>query len=251
MEYSPTLAVATAAFEIIAAAWALTLPYARRFGSRRDRFGYRTVMWSTGAILLLLAGYQLTEVAICADVSAAGFLPRMAFIIVTWLPALGLLLVAEIQRPRSGFLHGCALVMLGASAGIVAWIALDRSFATASVCNAVFARYAHAQPRFQFYAAYYWVGLLGMAALSGYGVHTSADPRRRRMHAHVLVGTLGFVLPSILLSHFVPAARSALPAVMCHFAIILAVALAHMLWVMQAEPVAASELTRSAPRTRM
>lgn len=233
MEYSPVLAVATAAFEIIVAGWAFTLSKAKRLASRGGRAGDRTIARTTGVILLLLAGYQLTEVAICADAGAAGFLPRFAFIIVTWLPALGLLLIALLHRPRSRSLFACAIAMLTISAGIVAWIALDRSFATASVCNAVFARYAHAHPRFQLYAGYYWLGLLGMAALSAYGALKSGDPHRRRLLSHVHVGTIGFVIPSIVTSLFVPAARSALPSVMCHFALILAVLLVRMLWVLR------------------
>jgi hypothetical protein len=245
MEYSPILAVATAGFEIAVAGWALTLVRAKERGRR-------VVSLTTGTILLLLAGYQLTEVAICADVGAAGFLPRFAFIIVTWLPALGLLLIAFLHRPRSRFLYGSAWAMLAVSAAIVAWIALDRSFASASVCNAVYARYAHAQPRFQFYAFYYWAGLLGMIVLSGYAIRRSEDPRRRRLLAHVEMGTLGFVLPSLVLSYFVPAMQDALPSILCHFALFLAVALTRMLWVMR-EGLAEerAELTESSAETRI
>jgi len=241
MEYSPTLAVATAGFEIIAATWAFTLAREKRSADRPRRSGDRTIAITTGIILFLLAGYQLTEVAICADVADAGFLPRLAFIVVTWLPALGILLVAQIHRPPSRFLYACAISMLTISAGIVTWITLDQSFAAASVCNAVFARYAHTYPRFQLYGAYYWAGLLGMIALSAYGIRTSKDRHRRRLLAHVYVGTLGFVLPSIAVSYFVPATRSALPSILCHFALILAVLLTRMLWVVKLAGEEASE----------
>ena len=244
MSYSPTLAVGTAAFEIIAAGWAFTLV-------RSKGRGERAVPFTTGLILLLLAGYQLTEVAICADVAAAGFLPRLAFVIVTWLPALGLLLVAQIQRPRSRAMYGFAIAMLALSAGIVGWIAVDSSFASASVCNAVYARYAHAQPRFQLYAGYYWVGLLGMTLVSGFGIRSTKDVRRRQCLGHVLIGTLGFILPSIAVSYFVPATKHALPSVLCHFALILAMLLAHMLWVLRTSPEEATELTRSRPEARI
>jgi len=255
MTYSPILAVATAAFEIVAAAWAFTLRPAARCGPRHARRalppGGRTIARTTGVILLLLAGYQLTEVAICADVAAAGFLPRLAFILVTWLPALGLLLIAQIHRPASRFFYGGAAAMLVASAGMVTWAALDPSFATASVCRAVFAHYVHALPRFQIYAAYYWAGLLGMVVWSAHGLVVSDPSPRRRWLAHVHVGTLAFVLPSIALSYVVPSSRGALPSVMCHFALVLALSLTRMLWVMREEPAEASELTRSAPSARI
>ena len=240
MGYSPVLAVATAVFEVIVAGWVLALrprgAISGGAGRRCSLSDQRVIARTTGAILLLLAGYQITEVAICADVGTAGFLPRLAFLVVTWLPALGIVLIAQLRRPKSRFLYGSALAMLAAATGIVVWIVVDRSFATASVCNAVFARYAHAQPRFQLYAGYYWLGLLGMVALSAYGVFTSTDLHRRRLLSHVHAGTLGFVVPSILASLFVPTARGALPSIMCHFALILAIFLARMVWVLRADP---------------
>jgi hypothetical protein len=84
-------------------------------------------------------------------------------------------------------------------------------------------------PRFTVYAGFYWIGLLGMVALSTYGARTSTDPHRRRLLTQVLAGTLGFVLPSVATSWFVPTARAALPSVMCHFALILAIFLARMI----------------------
>jgi hypothetical protein len=244
MEYSPILAVATAAFEILAGAWALSLV-------RSSRIGSRSIPATTGAILLLLAGYQLTEVGICADPTAAGFLPRLAFLVVTWLPPLGLLLVAQIARPRSRLFRAAAGAMLALGAGMAVWIVLDPSFATASVCGAVYARYVHAMPRFQIYGAYYWLGLLGIAAFSAYGILSCDDPARRRRLADVHVGTLAFVLPSIAVSYVAPATRGALPSVMCHFALVFAVALVRMLWVMRAAASEAVELTRSAPEARI
>lgn len=216
MEYSPILAVATAGFEILVAGWAM----ATRFRAKS-----RGVVGTTGAILLLLAGYQLAEVAICADVAAAGFLPRLAFLVVTWLPPLGLLLVAQLRRPSSLTVNRTTGAMLAAAAGIVVWIAVDRSFATASVCNAVYARYAHAMPRFVIYAWFYWLGLAGMILFSGHGAVRDQGPRRRQQLGFIFAGTTGFVGLSIASSWFVPAARGALPSVMCHFALLLAVCL--------------------------
>jgi hypothetical protein len=228
MAYSPILAVATAAFELLVAGWALR-------GA-----GDRSILRTTAAILVLLAGYQITEVAICANLGAAGFLPRLAFIDVTWLPALGWVVIGQVRRPRSAGLRGAGLSLLAAATGIVVWIVLDRSFASASVCSAVYARYTNAMPRFLAYSIYYWVGLFGMAALSAYGMRTCEDPHRQRMLRQILVGTLGFVLPSVALSWFVPTTAGALPSIMCHFALILAVFLARMVWIERHEDAEAS-----------
>lgn len=237
MGYSPVLAVVTAGFEIIVAGWA--------FASQR-KLGSRRIAGTTGAILLLLAGYQLAEVAICADVTRAGFLPRLAFIIVTWLPPLGLLLIAQLRQPRSRIFGGSAYAMLAAAAGIVVWIAVDRSFASASVCNAVYARYVHAMPRFLVYSWFYWLGLAGMIGFSGHGAMTSTDERRRQQLAQVFIGTTGFVALSMLTSWFVPPARGALPSILCHFALLLAVCLTRLVYLERrsAEEVDASTATQ-------
>ena len=218
MDYSPVLAVVTAAFEIVVAVWALRGP------------GERRIVRTASAVLLLLAAYQIVEVVICANVTAAGFTPRLAFIIVTWLPALGLLLIAQLSRPRSRTFTGSAYAMLAAAAGIVVWIVADRSFASASVCNAVYARYTHAMPRFLVYAAFYWLGLLGMTAFSGYGAMTCRDLRRRRQLVAVFVGTVVFVALAVLTSWFVPPARGALPSIMCHYALLFAFALTRLIY---------------------
>lgn len=251
MSYSPTLAVATAGFEIIVAAWAFTLFLGRQKNGRHLDRQQRWIAGTTGLILLLLAGYQLTEVAICANAASAGFLPRLAFIIVTWLPALGLLLVAQMYRPASRTRFLIAGGMVAAACGIVAWIALDRSFATVSVCNAVYARYAHVPQRFLWYGVYYWAGLFGMVAVSAHGLLKGRAGGSSHGLAHVNLGTLGFVIPSIAVSYFVPTTRHALPSVLCHFALILAIALTHMLWELRAQAVATAELTPSASDSKM
>jgi len=224
MDYSPGLAIATACFEIAVAVWALRGP------------GERAIIRTTGAILLLLATYQIIEVSICSNVSAAGFLPQLAFIAVTWLPPLGLILIAKLYRPRSRMLYRNAYSMLAVALGIVVWIALDRGFVSVSVCTAVFARYNTATPRFMLYSGFYWLGLLGMILFSGYGVKTCIDCHRRRLLFQVFAGTLAFVVPSLLASYFVPPARGALPSVMCHFALLLAIFLTRLIY-LERQPI--------------
>lgn len=232
MDYSPILAVVTAAFEIVIAVWAFRGP------------GQRSIVRTASALLLLLAAYQIAEVAICANVTAAGFTPRLAFVIVTWLPALGLLLIAQLLRPRSRAFTASAYAMLAAAAGIVVWIVVDRSFASASVCNAVYARYTHAMPRFLVYSWFYWLGLLGMVVSSGCGAMACRDPRRQRQLVAVFVGTVAFVALGVLTSRFVPPARGALPSIMCHYAVLFAFALTRVVH-LERKRAGASALARA------
>ena len=216
MHYSPILGMATAAFEVVVAVWALSGP------------GRKDIVRITSAILLLLAGYQMTEVLICAADPSYGFLPRLAFIDVTWLPPLGILLCSRLFAPRSRFVTGAAYAMLAAAGGIMIWIAADPGFVSASVCSTVFARYSHAMPRFQAYAGFYWIGLLGMVGFSAFGARAVRDANGRRLLVELRTGSVGFIVPSLITTWFVPTASGALPSIMCHFALVLAIFLTRM-----------------------
>ena len=229
MSYSPELAIATAVFELGAAWWVLR------------RRGDRSVLRVTGAILVLLASYQAIEVAICANEAQAGFLPRLAFVAVTWLPPLGLLLIARLLRPRSRSATAAAFAMLAAAVGMVVWIIADPGFAEISVCTAVVARYTHAMPRFLVYSAFYWIGLAGMVVLAGIGLRRCRERQRQRRIRQVLIGTLAFVVPSLVTSWFVPMAKGAMPSVMCHYALLLALFLTRMAWLEHRDAVAVDE----------
>jgi hypothetical protein len=216
MTYSPVLAMVTAAFEIAAAVWVLRGP------------GRRAILSTTGAILLFLAGYQIIEVAICSAAPGYGFLPRLAFMAVSWLPPLGILLVALLLGPGARAARRFAYFMLAFAMGIVAWIAVDTSFASLSVCNAVYARYEHPMPQFLVYSGFYWLGLLGLVLLSAYGAAHPRDPHDGQLTKQILTGSVSFLVPAMITSTFVPAAKGALPSVMCHFAVLLAVFLVRL-----------------------
>jgi hypothetical protein len=218
MTYSPVLAVVTALFEVSAAVWVLRGP------------GRKAVLRTTAAILVFLAGYQVVEVGICSLAPTYGFLPRLAFIVVTWLPPLGILLVSFLLGPAARAARGFAYGMLALAAGIVVWIALDGSFATLSVCNAVYARYDHPMPRFLAYSGFYWLGLLSLVGLSAYGAARPRDAHDAHLTRQLLTGSVAFLVPALVTSKFIPAAEGALPSVMCHFAILLAAFLVRLVY---------------------
>jgi len=219
MSYSPALAIATAIFEVVVAVWAVRGP------------GRRDVIRTTSAILLLLAAYQLVEVLVCAQLPTYGFTPRLAFIVVTWLPPLGLLLIAQLSRSLARLNYAAAYAMLAAALGIVVWIGVDARFVSDSVCTVVYAKYANPLPRFLVYAWFYWIGLFGMVALSTLDLVTTRPQRNRPLEA-LLSGSLGFIVPAVICTHFVAPAQGALPSIMCHFALILA---ASLVFVVRAE----------------
>ncbi len=217
MSYSPALAICTAIFEITIAIWALRGP------------GRRPIVRTTCAILLLLAAYQIVEVLVCSSSLSIGFMPQLAFIVVTWLPPLGLLLVAQLSPSQTMTNYAISYFMLAVALGIVVWIAFDSRFVSDSVCNVVYAKYSTPLPRFRFYGWFYWIGLFGMIALSAWGVRASRDAVQQKLLKHVLYGSLGFIVPAVLVTRYVAPGEGALPSILCHFALILAVFLARLL----------------------
>lgn len=217
MTYSPILAIGTAIFEVSVAVWALRGP------------GRRPIIRTTSAILLLLAAYQIVEVLVCSRAPVYGFMPQMAFIVVTWLPPLGLLLIAQLSPSQSQLNYAISYFMLAVALSIVIWIAFDERFVADSVCNVVYAKYSTPMPRFQIYSWFYWLGLLGMIILPALGARNSEDPDQQRLLRIVLIGSLGFIVPAVIITHFVEPAQGALPSIMCHLALVLAISLARLI----------------------
>ena len=217
MSYSPILAIVTALFEVTVAVWALRGP------------GRKPIIRTTSAILLLLAAYQILEVFVCTQSPTTGYMPQMAFIVVTWLPPLGLLLIAQLSPSPSHINYVVSYFMLAVALSLVVWIALDDRFVSDSVCNVVYAKCSNPAPRFRIYAWFYWIGLFGMIVLSALGVRQTDDPGQQKLLKAVLLGSLGFIVPGVIVTNFVAPAQGALPSLLCHFALVLAVFLARLI----------------------
>ena len=85
--YSPALAILTGLFELAAAAWALNSP------------GRKSLLRPVALILILLAGYQFAEVAVCSRPENLLY-SRIAFLDITWLPPVGIWLVYRLLAPK-------------------------------------------------------------------------------------------------------------------------------------------------------
>lgn len=241
MDYNPILSLATAALEIGAAVWALRGP------------GRRSIVIPASAILLLLAAYQVVEAVICTAsftaTSIFSFLPRLAFIVVAWLPPTGLWLTAKLYPGKKRPLQAYATAMYLVGAGLVLAIATDVRFVSATVCEIVFARFTNPTPLYRAYGLFYQSGLFAMLLISAYGVTIASDTRQRLLLGQVLLGSIAFIFPSLVTVAVVPVAERALPSIMCHFALLLALFLFRLLWIERREsvPVLDEALSGSLP----
>lgn len=238
MDYNPILSIFTASLEIGAGIWALQGP------------GRKAIVRPTAAILFFLAGYQVVEAVLCTHLLpvSGSLLPRLAFMVVAWLPPTGLLLVARLYPSQTKKVHRYAYGMYMLCLGLVVAIALQKNFVSTSVCLIVFARYTNPTPLFGLYGMFYQSGLLSMLILSAYGVTVCDEHHQRLLLGQVLLGCLAFIFPALVTVAVIPVADKALPSIMCHFALFLALFLVRLL-VIERRQVLESGLEPALPET--
>lgn len=215
VEYSPLLALVTGILELGAGLWTLL--------DRRS--GRRSLLRNVGLIFLFLAGYQFAEVTVCTRPENKVW-TQLAFLDITWLPPLGLLLCARLAAPRNRWLKVAAAADFGLGAAFSIWILAAPQIITKSVCGLVVARYFPTAAFDIAYAVFYQLSLLLIVFGAAAGMASGHDPVLRKHLANLQVGILGFVLPALAVRILVTEAQGDLmPSVMCHFAIILAASL--------------------------
>ncbi|MCM2324253.1 MAG: hypothetical protein NDJ90_13430 [Oligoflexia bacterium] len=210
--YSPWLGSFTGIFEIIAGIWVLRGP------------GRKDLRWLIALTLFLLAGYQILEVFVCnAEGMHQLFLSRMAFLDVTWLPPVSLLLISRLlTRPRA-WLTRFAWISIALAAIFSFWIIVDTRFVQGTICHFMYARYRHIEPYFHLYGAFYELTQMSMIFVPAALIASEESLRLRRDLSDLLIGALLFILPSIFLAAVLPSLfETALPSLMCHFAIFYA-----------------------------
>jgi hypothetical protein len=211
--YSPILALVTGGLEVLAGGYALSGP------------GRKSVLRPVAAILFFLAGYQFAEVVVCAHPSAL-ILSRLAYLIITWLPPLGLWLAAVLAGRPGKALRAVAVGYFAAAAGLCVWILADPGLISRSVCDLVLARYFPSDPFDIIYAVFYQTGLLATVFGAGAAMASSGDAVARKHLANLQLGVLGFMFPSLAVRLlFAGPPGDVLPSVMCHFAVVLAASL--------------------------
>jgi hypothetical protein len=220
MNYNPILSIATATLEVGAAVWALRGP------------GRKPIIHTVSAILFFLAAYQIIEAIFCTGSPVSlEFLPRLAFMVVAWLPPTGLLLVARLYPTKTHTLYYFAYAMFILCGVLVASIAVDKAFVSATVCEIVFATYTNPTPLYQTYGLFYQSGLMSMLLISAYGVTICEDNHQRLLLGQVLLGSMAFIIPALATVSMIPIAQNALPSILCHFAALMALFLIRLTWI--------------------
>jgi len=215
MDYSPLLAIATGLFEFAAAVLTFLSP------------GRKRILYPIGLLFLLLAGYQFSEVAVCANPDNLIF-SRLAFFDITWLPPLSLWLAYQLSPWKGGWLKIISLGYFAAGLGFAVWIIADSHVVTKSVCQLVLARYTHPNPFDTAYGIFYHTGLAVLIFATAAGTAYSKDEILRKHLANLQTGVLGFILLSFAVRILTKEPEGMFPSVMCHFALVLAFSMCFM-----------------------
>lgn len=211
--YSPILGLVTGVLEVAAGAYVSSSP------------GRKTVLRPVAAILFLLAAYQFAEIAVCARPNVL-VLSRAAYLIITWLPALGLRLAAVLDAGKIRTLKPVSLFYFAAAGVLSVWVLAAPDVINRSVCELVLARYFLTRPFDVVYGVFYQTGLLAVVFGSGLALAKADDAVLRKHLANLQLGVLGFMFPSLAVRLlFAGRPGDLLPSVMCHFAFILAASL--------------------------
>jgi len=167
------------------------------------------------AMLIMLAAFQLAEYQIC-DGNNPMFWTRIGFVAITLLPALGLHMVSTVTGKTS-------YVKLGYVAMVV--FALIFAFIPKSItnyhCGGNYIIFTSQESLSWIYGIYYF-GFLLLAVWEAY-------ERIKEKFSHILlwimIGYASFMVPMGIIYIISPSARSAVPSIMCGFAVLFAIIL--------------------------
>ncbi len=185
---------------------------------------YRTTVFGRIGILVLfsLAVFQLAEYQVCTGGDEELWL-RIGFVGVTLLPVLGFHLVALLTKRKKalGFVYALAFTLL------IIFAALPSTI-TGAVCSDNYIVF-HAPKLLSLVYTLFYFGTLIL------GIWNIVQTLKRKASAQytgkeralawILAGYLSFLIPMAVVYIYSPAARHAVPSVMCGFAVIFAIIL--------------------------
>ena len=150
--------------------------------------------------------------------------------IIIWLPPTGILLISFLFPIKKKLVFGYSLFFFGLSFLMVIWIIFRQDFVTQTVCSVIFARFTNPKMIYILYSILYQFGLFSMLFLSVLGVMKSKDLLQKKLLRQILFGVMSFIFPALLTVIAVPATRGALPSIMCHFALFLAIFISRLIY---------------------
>jgi len=181
-------------------------------------FRYRSNRFSnlTAIIIILLSGFQLAEYQVCGD-NHALLWARIGFVIITFLPVLGLHLISLITKKTNYLKIGYIALIL-----FIFIFAFIPNALTQAVCGGNYIVFEGQQSLMWIYGLYYF----GFIFLAIWEAFEYLQKKKSRALVWLIIGYISFLLPMGIIYIISPQVRSAVPSVMCGFAITMALILA-------------------------
>jgi hypothetical protein len=170
----------------------------------------------TAVILVLLAAFQISEYQICGGANQI-FWSKTGYTAITALPALGLALVSLVTGKKNFLKLGYALMFLY----ILIFLFAPKAISGA-VCEKNYLVFYTNQQLSWTYTVYYF----GFLILAIWEAWENRTDKNKNLLNWIIAGYLSFILPMGIVYILSPAARQAIPSIMCGFALILAFILA-------------------------
>ncbi|MBN2695891.1 hypothetical protein JXR93_14620 [bacterium] len=218
MSYSPILAVGTGLLELSA-----FLYFSIIFKNSEKSIKILNLL------LLFLAGYQLLEAFNCLYPQYP-ILVRISFLDITWLPALGVFFAYLSSPIEKKYLKITSYVFLGAAFFFSSIYILNSTSTILKSCQLFYATYKHPGFYYEFYGAYYQLGMLLMLIFTTNNMVEESDKDKRKILSDFAIGSALFIIPSITLVAVIPKFRGSMPSIMCHIAIFLSIFIIKALW---------------------
>lgn len=191
------------------------------------RYGLTPITRIATGILACLAVFQLAEFNICEG--SLGLTSeawsRLGFVAITLLPPMGIHLATKLagDKQRSLVIGGYAL-----SAAFAGYFLLASNSLSGSVCNGNYVIFEMAKGSGLLYGLYYYALLIiaVVYAWNNAGRLQNNHSNRARALKALAVGYMAFMIPTTAVNLANPGTISAIPSIMCGFAIVLALFLA-------------------------
>ena len=206
-EYSPYLALFTGFLEIFAFIYFIQI-------FKQSEKHLKSMIF----ILLFLGTYQLLEAFNCMY-PGHHILVRMSFATVTVLPALGVAFNYLSSPNESKNQRYLTFAFMGAALFFITYFIITPSSTKLLSCQQFFATYHHTGELYRYFGMYYQFGLLAMLIMGVRNLVQTQDLNKRMLIGDYLIGSIVFIVPSILITGFIPNYQGSMTSVMCHIAI--------------------------------
>ena len=174
--------------------------------------------------LLALGMFQLAEYFICEDLFGIHGLSwaRVGFVSITLLPPLGVSLSMALAKKKNP--HAEVLMWL-ACAAFVIYYGFFSGALTSETCQGNYVIFTGDKQAGPLYGLYYF-SLLAVGTYFCFSwAKKTSDKKQAKALRSFAIGYLVFIVPTIVVALINPAARAAIPSVMCGFAVMLSFAL--------------------------